>query len=525
MNRNSSKISGGTTSGGLRGQQKTGRSHYAISDRPGAQLLGRAQAQRSQPHSLVRGRTHPHPRRILMTADCIGGVWTYALDLARELALDGVHIIIATMGDLPTDVQRQEAHTIPNLTLCASGFKLEWMPDCWLDVERAGEWLLDLEAQFAPDLIHLNGYAHATLAWKAPVLVVAHSCVLSWWRAVKSEDAPSEWHTYRQAVTRGLASAHTVVAPTRAMLATLAAHYGPLPSSCVIANGRHAAPYQSARKEPFILTAGRLWDEAKNVDALRQAAPRLAWPVYAAGCSGSEMIGEHTVPGTGNVPGLEATALPSVLADAMRATLVRQDVIVTAALSQTTGCFRPLGRLAPSELAAWYARAAIYALPARYEPFGLSALEAALSGCALALGDIASLREVWGDAALFVPPDDTDALCRALNRLITNPELRRDMAERARERALQYSLRAMTNAYLDCYAAMLPPACAQQFIHESPTLAPLDHIDVIEDDELWYQREWQSEAEEIDRNEDAPDNERQENITDRNLRGPEGTQA
>ena len=63
-----------------------------------------------------------------------------------------------------------------------------------------------------------------------------------------------------------------------------------------------------------------------------------------------------------------------------------------------------LGRLSAGELADWYARAAIYALPARYEPFGLSALEAALSGCALVLGDIPSLREIWGDAALFVPP-------------------------------------------------------------------------------------------------------------------------
>ena len=54
-------------------------------------------------------------------------------------------------------------------------------------------------------------------------------------------------------------------------------------------------------------------------------------------------------------------------------------------------------------------RAAIYALPARYEPFGLSILEAALSGCALVIGDIPSLREIWADAALFVPSDGHDA--------------------------------------------------------------------------------------------------------------------
>jgi hypothetical protein len=57
---------------------------------------------------------------------------------------------------------------------------------------------------------------------------------------------------------------------------------------------------------------------------------------------------------------------------------------------------RCLGPLEASELAGWMHRAAIYALPARYEPFGLSALEAAQAGCALVLGDLSSLREVWG---------------------------------------------------------------------------------------------------------------------------------
>ena len=60
------------------------------------------------------------------------------------------------------------------------------------------------------------------------------------------------------------------------------------------------------------------------------------------------------------------------------------------------------------------ARAAIYALPAHYEPFGLSILEAAMSGCALVLGDIPSLREIWGDAAVFVHPDNRDAVARCL---------------------------------------------------------------------------------------------------------------
>jgi hypothetical protein len=86
-----------------------------------------------------------------------------------------------------------------------------------------------------------------------------------------------------------------------------------------------------------------------------------------------------------------------------------------------------LGELPRDALAARAGAASIYALPARYEPFGLSVLEAALSGCALVLGDIASLRETWGDAAVYVPPTT-----RGPARHLAAAD--RDPAERARWR-------------------------------------------------------------------------------------------
>jgi glycosyltransferase involved in cell wall biosynthesis len=97
------------------------------------------------------------------------------------------------------------------------------------------------------------------------------------------------------------------------------------------------------------------------------------------------------------------------------------------------------------------ATAAIFAEPARYEPFGLAALEAARAGCALVLGDIASLREVWGSAAVYVSPDDDDELERALRVLIHHPRLRADYAERARRRARLYSRERMGDGYLQAY--------------------------------------------------------------------------
>jgi hypothetical protein len=37
-------------------------------------------------------------KKVLMTADTVGGVWTYALELAAGLGEHGVEVAIATMG-------------------------------------------------------------------------------------------------------------------------------------------------------------------------------------------------------------------------------------------------------------------------------------------------------------------------------------------------------------------------------------------------------------------------------------------
>jgi hypothetical protein len=80
------------------------------------------------------------PQRILMTADTLGGVWTYALELAR--ALPQIEFALATMGAPITPEQRTEASQLSNVELFPSGYALEWMDDPWTEVDRAGDWLL-----------------------------------------------------------------------------------------------------------------------------------------------------------------------------------------------------------------------------------------------------------------------------------------------------------------------------------------------------------------------------------------------
>jgi glycosyltransferase involved in cell wall biosynthesis len=352
-----------------------------------------------------------HPSVVLMTADAMTGVWTYALELTRALAPHGVAVALATMGAPLDGRRRAEAAELDNLELFESDYRLEWMSDPWDDVARAGRWLLELRDRIRPDVAHLNGYVHAALPWGLPTLVAAHSCVLSRWAAVRPGTPTLGHERYQREVARGLRSADIVIAPTRAMLDCVLRHYGPLASTRVIPGGRDCSWFPPRAKEAFVLAAGRLWDEAENIGALDRVAAGLGWPVYVAG--------ERTRPNGGSVEIRHA---------------------------------RALGHLAPPALAEWLGRASIYAHPARYEPFGLGVVEAALAGCALVLGDIPSLRELWDDAALFVDPEDLSALHGGLRALCEDATHRSSLAQRARALALDLSPARMAQDYLAAYA-------------------------------------------------------------------------
>ena len=352
--------------------------------------------------------------RVLMTADTVGGVWTYALQLAALLAGRGVEITLATMGRQPSVVQRRDADAVVGLKLRTSDFALEWMSDPWDDVQAAGEWLLTLERELQPDIVHLNAFAHGALPFRAPVLVVAHTCVVTWWSAVKRTPLPKEWGPYVEAVRSGLASATRVVTPTRAMREALVRAYGVAHDAAIIANARAVERWRRQPKESFVLAAGRAWDPAKNMSALDQVANDLPWPVKVAGEASTDF--------------------------ARGVTLENIDA---------------LGAQTVEEMTDLMGRAAIYAHPARYEPFGLSVLEAALSGCALVLGDIDTLRENWTGAARFIAPDDTTALRDTLLELITRAADRDALAAAARRRAELFSPELHRDRYYDLYLEMM----------------------------------------------------------------------
>jgi glycosyltransferase involved in cell wall biosynthesis len=349
--------------------------------------------------------------KVLMTADTVGGVWTYAMELIRAFEPHGLEVHLATLGGPLSVSQQQDLEGFRNVTLYPSSFKLEWMENPWEDLKKAEEWLLLLNETVQPDIIHLNNLAFGHLDWGRPVVQVVHSCVLSWWKAVKGEEAPASWSGYKNLVQQSLLAADVVVAPTRAMLEEARSIYGFTGAQKVIHNGQVPSRFRYGNKEPFIFSMGRIWDEAKNLSSLAKVAPRLSWPVFIAG--------EAVHPDTG-----EAISLPNV---------------------------HFLGQLSPDEVRDWLARAPIFVLPARYEPFGLAVLEAAMSGCALVVGKTKSLKEVWGHAAHYVCPDSPEQLQAALERLIADEFLRNIMSCRATRQSYAYTAKLMAQDYLRVY--------------------------------------------------------------------------
>ena len=355
------------------------------------------------------------PLRLLMTADTLGGVWTYAIDLIKGLQPFGIKVHLATMGKPLSASQRREAAALHNLWVHESSFQLEWMDNPWEEVEKAGDWLISLEEEIQPDIIHLNNYCHGDYPWQAPVLMVGHSCVLSWWQAVKGEMAPERYHTYAMSVREGLKSADRVVAPTTAFMEDLQRLYGPFEKSAVVANARRKDRFYATKKENFILSMGRLWDEAKNISAFENIAGSIDWPLEVAGPAKHPSGGKN--------------------ADYQN--------------------LKFLGELDAQTVRYKLSQAAIYALPARYEPFGLSVLEAGLSACALVLGDIPSLRENWEGAALFANPDDPEELKDKLNHLIKRPRLCQRMGGLARQKAMKFDIHQQAAQYLQHYQQLL----------------------------------------------------------------------
>ena len=351
------------------------------------------------------------PRRILMTVDAVGGVWRYALDAAAALRNEAIETVLVGQGPKPDGEQEAEARSCGVADLIWLDEPLDWMASDEAELDPSTRRLAELALSLGIDLLHLNAPSQAAgLAVDVPVLVMSHSCVVTWWRAMRADPLPDAWAWKRRRNMAGFAAADGVLAPSASHRDALRSVYGPIDGLRVVHNAS-AGRSGEAPKEDFVLAAGRWWDEAKNGAVLDRTAPDIGWPVLMAG----------------------ATQGPNGRSANFRN---------AEALGETGAA--ALGRLME--------RAAVFVSPSLYEPFGLAVLEAASAGCALVLADIPVFREIWSDAAMFFDPRDPAALAAAINDIAADPDKRRRLTVSARERAGQFTTARQARALCAAYA-------------------------------------------------------------------------
>lgn len=356
---------------------------------------------------------------VLVTADTIGGVWSYTRELVSGLLRRGHLVTLVSLGRMPRNEQAAWIEG-KDINFYPTEFPLEWMPESEAGVAESVDFILRVIRKHNPDILHTSQFCYGALPCGIPKVLVAHSDVVSWWQAVHNCDPPgSPWFAwYRSLVFAGLADADLVVTPSQWMLDAICRHYDPPQRAQVIYNGRSSSLFHPTKRNiARVLSVGRVWDEGKQVSLL------LARDHSAEILIAGDM--KHPFSSVKNCAvGLNANV-------------------------------RICGEKNEQALRTLYSESSIYAATSRYEPFGLAPLEAAMSRCALIMNDIPSFREIWGDAGLYFQRNDPDSLAAAIQQLTAAADVCEEFADRAHSHAIRnYTAERMVDQYEALYRAL-----------------------------------------------------------------------
>jgi glycogen(starch) synthase len=364
---------------------------------------------------------------VLMTSDTLNGsIWTYTRELISGLIGRGFRVTLVSFGEIPLPEKTAWMERLRGLEYRPTAFRLDWMQEGQQDFSDASSYLCSVAEEVKPDLFHSNHLCYGALPIPMPRIVVAHGDLITWWKSVHGHGPKeSPWlRWYRHTTAQGLSGASAVVAASDWMLEAVRGNYDASMNGTVINNGRnpiHFNPYVT--KNDTVLAIGRILDPAAQVHLLAERSHPV--PVCVVDAKQPEHSAE---------------------------TVFRADV----GFSNGTEGVVLRGPRSESQLRLLYSRASMYVSASRYEPNGMTILEAALSRCALILNDIPALREIWGPAAVYFRTNDGDSLCEAVRILNSDAELRRSFANRAFNRAREcYNSNRMTSSYIQLYRSTI----------------------------------------------------------------------
>jgi glycosyltransferase involved in cell wall biosynthesis len=182
-----------------------------------------------------------------------------------------------------------------------------------------------------------------------------------------------------------------------------------------------------ALEQSLVLAAGRRAEEPPDADA----------PVVL--CVGTVLPRKNLVVVASAVSLLRSRGLPVTLRIVGKTPSAGQaDAAAIVALLGSSVNFA--GHVDEATLVEEYRRANVLCFPSRYEGFGVPLLEAMTAEVPVVSSDATCLPEVGADAAIFVPPDDPAGWADAIERVVSDESLRRDMIQRGQVRRSAYRL-------------------------------------------------------------------------------------
>ncbi len=368
---------------------------------------------------------------VLVTTDTLSGVWTYTRELVTGLVCRGAQVTLVSFGDIPVPEQTSWMDKLHGLEYRPTAFRLDWMLEGQEDFKDSSAYLAALIRERKPDVLHLNHPSFGSVPVGTPRIVVGNGDLISWWKAVHGrEPKATHWlRWYWQQIGEGLRTADVVVAPTVWMLDSLRSCYMASRNrsssrNAIIYHGRNPVSFNSyGKKDDSVLVVGHMLDPGNQIGLLTQYNHRL--PI--------SIVSSDSIARASGVP-------------------IRADVKVAV----DEGAVSLKGHQTEVQMRALYSQSSIYVATSRYEPFGITAVEAALSRCAIVANDIPSHREVWGDAALYFDSNDAASLADVLQRLSKDRELCRTYANSAFQKAHEcFTAKRMIDTYAELYERVL----------------------------------------------------------------------
>ena len=108
-----------------------------------------------------------------------------------------------------------------------------------------------------------------------------------------------------------------------------------------------------------------------------------------------------------------------------------------------------------SQLRWLYENCSAYVFPSLSEGFGLPGLEAMVHGAPVVSSNATCLPEVYGDAAHYFNPTDTQSIANSINEVLTDEKLREDLVAQGKAQAAKYSWQRMAEQTLAVYSQIL----------------------------------------------------------------------